>query len=270
MARSGFGPSGAWDESGVGVLHAAGAALAVIIIVLAVLNRVGVGALRPVLGVVSVGLVPVVVLCAAWWAYRRYSSPFLPLTPAGPDETSRVQCSASDRASAGLGTITDSMFEPELFGVWLSDSPRAAGKAATLVAALGGSAAMAVMNTATFNNPFHAAFITLGLAGPAAGVALLSIAYPVEWKVSPGQLEILRPGLLGISGRTRTDQINLRTSRLFVDADAHRAWIKDRGRILRLRYDLTSRRREITRMLLMAAVSTSETPIQRAEMDSSG
>jgi len=264
--RSPFALGHAWNTQGIGMLHGIGTVIALTMIAVAVLSRLTPMAARTALGVTTTILIGLAALVLMIWGFTLMNRDYPIGTPIGPDADHRVQCSASKKLRKRLGMVEPHAIEPDLFPVWLSDAPRAAGVVATAMAVVVGVGFMMVVNWVTFRDPTHSAFITLGLAGPSIGLGVLGVLLPVEWKISPGTLEIIRPGVLGLGWRASTETINLRAVRLFIDADDRRATILEGPRKLHLRWDLASRRDEITRMLLLAAL-TPEEPYPRIRND---
>lgn len=255
--RSVFAAGLGLRSPGIGLLHACGTLIAAAMILTAFVGRVVPGPATGVIGPVLASAVVLLGLSLGVWGLRRANRDYDAGTPAGPDNDHRVQCSASKRVRPRLGKIIDAPFEPELFGVWFADAPRAAGRLLTLIAGILGALAMATVNWVVFRDPMHAAWITLGLAGPSLGIAVLGFMFPVEWKFTPGALEIIRPGLFGMGWGAGSAVIDLSRARVFVDADDREAVIMSGAGPLHLRWDIAANRDEITRALLMAALSTS-------------
>ncbi|MFM9958062.1 MAG: hypothetical protein ACKVZJ_08285 [Phycisphaerales bacterium] len=254
--RSPFAAVKWWNAQGIGLMHGAGAVIALMMVGTAFINRLSPMTARPYLGGIVTIAVGFVALALFLWGMSHVNRDHQLGTPVGPDGVHRVQCSASKKLRPRLGNVSPQAIEPDLFPVWLTDSPRASGRIATVIACLLGVAFMMFVNWTAFRDPLQGAFITLGLAGPAIGVAVLGIVLPVEWKIAPGQLEVIRPGVLGLGWRASAETIDLAKARLFIDADARTATILAGPRRLDLRWDLASRRDEITRLMLLAALSS--------------
>ncbi len=149
-----------------------------------------------------------------------------------PDNRFRLRLAAAPSVADYFRDLGDASFEPRVYrslsGAAGIGRVRRAALTVTFVAMVGALVFTARVTVGPVGG-WHTYLVIASLC-PSAAV-LTSLSWPTYFRVVPGRLDVIAYGFLGI-GRPRVMRLDLRSSRLLVDANHDRVLIDTPGRAL--------------------------------------